>query len=235
MTFASAKVSMKLLIDTKSKRVLFAEADKDCVDFLFHILSLPVGTVIRLLQGQETVGCLPNLYESFKNLDESYLQPGQNKNSILKPLLPANHASGSVPNLLLITDDKATERLFYRCSNCPFNALYNDPKTCPNCLRTMTKTMKYTAPAVAKGVDEGGFVKGMVTYMVMDDLEVKPMSTISGITLLNKLNVKELGSLQEKVVSLGTNEAVKLLKMSLQSKNVLTKVFLKTGKRARVN
>ena len=38
---SDSKVSMKLSIDTQGKRVLFAEAGKDCVDFLFHILSLP--------------------------------------------------------------------------------------------------------------------------------------------------------------------------------------------------
>uniref|UniRef100_A0A7N2MGM7 Uncharacterized protein n=1 Tax=Quercus lobata TaxID=97700 RepID=A0A7N2MGM7_QUELO len=62
--------------------------------------------------------------------------------------------------------------------------------------------------------------------MIMDDPEVKPMSTISSITLLNKFNVKQLGDLEEKVVELGMEEGVKLLKASLQSKSVLTDVFL---------
>uniref|UniRef100_A0A2N9HJ06 DUF674 domain-containing protein n=1 Tax=Fagus sylvatica TaxID=28930 RepID=A0A2N9HJ06_FAGSY len=72
---------------------------------------------------------------------------------------------------------------------------------------------------------EGGYVKGVVTYMVMDDLEVKPMSTISGITLISKL-VKEVGALEEKVVDLDMDEGVKLLKASLLSNSVLTDVFL---------
>ena len=42
--------------------------------------------------------------------------------------------------------------------------------------------------------------------MVMDNLEVKPMSTISSITLLNKFDVKEIGALEEKVVDLGMDE-----------------------------
>ncbi|KAL3521034.1 hypothetical protein ACH5RR_019183 [Cinchona calisaya] len=62
------------------------------------------------------------------------------------------------------------------------------------------------------------FVEGVVTYMVMDDLEVKPMSAISSIALLNKFNVKEVGALEEKVVDLGMDEALKLLKTSLESK-----------------
>jgi hypothetical protein len=34
---------MKLLVDTRGQRVLFAEASKDVVDFLFSLLALPVG------------------------------------------------------------------------------------------------------------------------------------------------------------------------------------------------
>ncbi|CAL8126399.1 unnamed protein product [Prunus armeniaca] len=48
-TTNSATVSLKLLIDTKSNKVLFAEASKEVVDFLFTLLSLHVATVTRLL------------------------------------------------------------------------------------------------------------------------------------------------------------------------------------------
>ncbi|KAM0046181.1 hypothetical protein Hdeb2414_s0009g00312911 [Helianthus debilis subsp. tardiflorus] len=77
--------------------------------------------------------------------------------------------------------------------------------------------------ADAKG---GGFVKGQVTYMVMDDLSVSPLSAIANIALLNKLNVKDLGALEEKVVHISMNEGLQLLKHSLNSKTVLTDVFL---------
>ncbi|KAM4104570.1 hypothetical protein ACJW30_06G168400 [Castanea mollissima] len=98
----------------------------------------------------------------------------------------------------------------------------------------MTREVRFVDPpsAVSTGSSssEGGYVKGVVTYMVMDNLEVKPMSTISSITLLNKFDVKEIGALEEKVVELGMDEGVKLLKASLQSKSVLTDVFLPTVK-----
>ncbi|KAM7492084.1 hypothetical protein LguiA_035005 [Lonicera macranthoides] len=80
----------------------------------------------------------------------------------------------------------------------------------------------------------------------MDDLGVTPMYTISSITLLNGFNIVDLSVLQEKVVLLGIDEmnvhkkkktttkrvsgkiifALKLLKVSLDSKTVLTPVFL---------
>ena len=55
-------------------------------------------------------------------------------------------------------------------------------------------------------------MKGVVTYMVMDDLVVQPMSTISSIALLNRFNVKEVGALEEKFVNLGMNEVVNQLR-----------------------
>jgi len=42
--------------------------------------------------------------------------------------------------------------------------------------------------------------------MVMDDLVVKPLSTISGVTLVSKFGVTDLGAVEEKVVHFGIDE-----------------------------
>ncbi|KAF7811362.1 Mitochondrial distribution and morphology protein [Senna tora] len=184
---STTKLSLKLLIDTNAEKVLFAEASKDFIDFLFNLLRLPIGTVIRLLTKNGMVGCLGKLYESIENLNDTYLlNPTQHKEALLKPTAPMNSMSYAVTYV----GEKAEEEV-KKCSG------------------------------------EGGFVKEVVTYMVMDDLVVQPMSTISSITLLNKFHVKEVGSLQEKVVEVGMEEGIKLLKASLLYKNVLTTVFLK--------
>ncbi|CAA0840186.1 Unknown protein [Striga hermonthica] len=227
---ANSSISLKLLIDTRAKRVLFAEAGKDCVDFLFYILSLPVAKLIDLVGKQGMVGSIANLYESIENLNDSYVQADQAKDTLLKP---SYTASSAVP-LLALEDSSsgAGRKKFYRCSygsSC-MNYVSDGPNaTCPYCKQLMSRDLTYVAPPVVKSVSsgaEGGFVKGVVTYMVMDDLSVSPMSTISSITLLNKFNVKEVGALEEKVVSFGMTEAVKLLKASLETKFVLTRVFL---------
>lgn len=198
------KVSIKLLIDVKSKKVLFAEASKEFVDFLFHILSLPVGTVIRLLRKNSMVGSLGNLYDSIENLSNTYMQPNQSKDAVLNPKIAS--FGGHVP-LLLPNDDESVDTEFYRCRNHSY--VTDNPNTvCPQCNNHMNSEMTYVdgkgaARVVAEG---GGFVKGVVTYMVMDDLVVKPMSTISSITMLNKFNVKEVGTLEEKVVSVEMKE-----------------------------
>jgi hypothetical protein len=57
----------------------------------------------------------------------------------------------------------------------------------------------------AFSTSEEGYVRGTVTYMVMDDLEVKPLSTNSLVTLLSQFNV-DIRDLEEKVVDVGMDE-----------------------------
>ncbi|XP_021825135.1 uncharacterized protein LOC110766159 [Prunus avium] len=221
----TTSVSMKLLVDSTRGKVLFAEASKDVVDFLFTLLSLPVGTVIKLLSKDGMVGSLGKLYESVENLDDTYLQPNLDKDMLLEP--KATVAGANILPLLTNNVDSNAKK-FYMCSYCSSRSISDVHGTpCPNCSRGMNSEMTYVSPSptVARP-SEGGYVKGVVTYMVMDDLEVTPMSTISSIAMLNKFNVKEVGALEEKVVNLGMEEGLKLLKASLETSTVLTKVFL---------
>ncbi|MBA0629581.1 hypothetical protein Godav_024118 [Gossypium davidsonii] len=51
-------------------------------------MSLPVGTVVRLLGKQRTVGCLGNIYESIENLnDYYYMKSAATKVILLKPMV----------------------------------------------------------------------------------------------------------------------------------------------------
>ncbi|KAF7131846.1 hypothetical protein RHSIM_Rhsim09G0159800 [Rhododendron simsii] len=165
-------ITLKLLVDAKHNRLLFAEAGKDFVDFLFTFLSLPAGTIVRLLTAKSMVGCLGNLYDSVENLSDTYMLPNQSNEVLLKPKVPVRSTKAS----LLLTDDDAP------------------------------------TPAVNKMYKCGNLVM--------------PMSTISGIALLSKFNVTNVQSLEEKVVTFGMDEGLKLLKATLHSKMVLTSVFL---------
>ncbi|PQQ12360.1 uncharacterized protein Pyn_27551 [Prunus yedoensis var. nudiflora] len=183
-------VSLKLLIDTNSHKILFAEVSKEVVDFFFSFLSLHVGTVIRLLPKDGMVGCLGKLYESLENLSYTYLQPNLNINTLLMP----KSAVAGADIFHLLTDNKSDSEAekFYYCdcnhSSSPFSSYH---------------------------VTENSSTR-----------EVQPMSTISSIAMLNKFNVKDVGALEERVVQLGLPEGLKLLKASLESKTVLTDVFL---------
>uniref|UniRef100_A0A0E0KUL7 Uncharacterized protein n=1 Tax=Oryza punctata TaxID=4537 RepID=A0A0E0KUL7_ORYPU len=67
-------VAVKLYIDKEKKKVMLAESDKDFVDVLFSFLTLPLGTVVRLLGKQSQVGCFDLLYKSVENLSEDHFQ-----------------------------------------------------------------------------------------------------------------------------------------------------------------
>ncbi|KAB1217958.1 hypothetical protein CJ030_MR3G014632 [Morella rubra] len=221
---AYTKMILKLLIDTRKQKVLFAEAGKDFVDFLFTLLSLPLATVIRLLANHGMVGCLGNLYGSIAKLNQTYLQPNQDKDTILKPKAPISAAD--VP-LLLSNVESPTQKL-YMCKSYHRNVADDPNSVCPQCGYKMSYEIPYVARTFAEKATsgEGGYVKGVVTYMVMDDLVVRPMSTISSITLLNKFNVKEVCVLEEREVNVDMAEGLKLLSASLHSNTVLSSVFL---------
>ncbi|CAL4951611.1 unnamed protein product [Urochloa decumbens] len=257
---ASASV---VTIDPKSRRVLFAEAGKDAVDFLFSLLALPLATAAALLGAGSVAGSVGTLYASVERLDDSYLLPGADKGSLLRPALEASPAACS--SLLPLLPPRSSSyagrsKRFFKCGNsggysysyggdCSGYVTDTDGATCPSCHRPMTAPLQYVPPspsadgsgtagrratpdAFARGAARG-FVQAVVTYTVLDDLTVTPMSAISSITLLNAFAVTDLAALQEKTVRLGRGDGLAILKASLQSKTVLTDVFLGSA-RARV-
>ncbi|CAO2199035.1 unnamed protein product [Urochloa humidicola] len=262
MATTTAALSMKLLIDRKAKRVLFAEAGKDVVDFLFSLVALPLATAVKLVGTDAVVGSVGNLYSSIDMLDTTYVvQAGASKDALLHPtvLSPAASSNGSLLPLPAAPppSSAAQPKSYFKCSNnygtgyiyssvsgsCSTYVTDASGTTCPNCRNQMKTALKYVAPSAeqqaaanASGAAGGaakGFVQGIVTYTVLDNLTVTPMSTISSIALLNTFAVKDLADLQEKTVQLGYDEGLAILKASLESKTVLTDVFLGNKKKAR--
>ncbi|XP_011027121.1 PREDICTED: uncharacterized protein LOC105127493 [Populus euphratica] len=231
---AASKMSLKLLIDSKHSRVVFAEAGKDFVDFLLSLLALPLGTVIRLLTNSTMIGCIANLYNSLEKLDESYMQPNQNKDSILNPPITTQVTN---PNFLLPDTKQPEDRKLYYCSNHPGYVSDIHNSVCSHCsshygTSYMNQEVKFVRTNVSASTDTpasdqaGGYVKGLVTYMVTGDLSVSPMSMVSVVGLLNKIEIKDFSVLEERVVDFGIDEGLELLKASFLSKDALTAVFL---------
>ncbi|KAF3642878.1 hypothetical protein FXO38_20872 [Capsicum annuum] len=75
--------------------------------------------------------------------------------------------------------------------------------------------------------DIGGYVKGLVEYMVTDDFSITPLSLISVMSRLNICNNAESTTkLEVKTVEFGVNEALRFLEASFRSERVLSEVFL---------
>ncbi|XP_037424918.1 uncharacterized protein LOC119289809 [Triticum dicoccoides] len=87
--------TIKLLVNTRTGRVVCAEAGKDVVDFLFSLLALPIGTVVRLLAA-DPIGSVGNLSRSLDELDGTYIVDEDARDALLPP-----RAGGGL--LLLLT------------------------------------------------------------------------------------------------------------------------------------
>ncbi|KAJ0538396.1 hypothetical protein HanRHA438_Chr08g0343661 [Helianthus annuus] len=237
---ASPKMSLKLLVDVKGSRVLFAEVPKEFVDFLFHIFSLPMGTLIESLGSNQMVGCLGKLKESIDSI------------KVEDEFNPITAFNGDIFQLCFYHASPKKQSV-YRCANAAkkvynddydYNFKYGNNKACqsnvtlyvnsicPDCIGFMNVPMTVVMPEVAETNEakKARYEKEAVSYVVMDNLEVKPImstvSTISSITLISKFGVKDLSQLEEKTVTFGKDEGLKLLMASLKTDKVLTSIFL---------
>ena len=210
----ASKISLKLLVDTKTKTVLFAEAGKEFVDFVFSLLTLPIGAVAKLVSAGTMHGSVGRLYQSVERIGAIYLQPGTDKSDLLQPKVLHPDAR----ELLLLQaggdGEPALARFrLYTCAGYCATATMEARATCPQCKQAMSTEVAFVLPSAAPAPagsssssdESGGYVKGVVTYMVTDGLEVTPMSAISSITMINKFAGKDV-ELAEKFVAVGTDE-----------------------------
>jgi hypothetical protein len=213
-TDADKVMSMNLLVDTKSNRVLYAEAGKDVVDFLFLLLTLPLGRADRLLRTVDgSVGSIGNLYASVEGLEAKYICLANAKDALLTPAGLCE--SGKLVELLNAMAPAVTTQIFWCSSNlssypsCRNYVTMASGTPCGYCGAKMTTPLNLVGPiggGVTPAVAAAGFVQQIVTYTVMDDLKVSHTPTISGITLLNTFGITDIRSLQEKTVQLGYAE-----------------------------
>ncbi|KAL3506066.1 hypothetical protein ACH5RR_031448 [Cinchona calisaya] len=70
---STSKLSLKIILRKSTNSVLFAEASDDFVDFLFSFFTLPLGSVVKLLDGNSGLGCADNLFRDVNSLDEEWL------------------------------------------------------------------------------------------------------------------------------------------------------------------
>jgi hypothetical protein len=192
-TGTTAPLTMKLLVAPAGwrPRVVFAEEGKDVVvDFLFSLMAVPGGP---------------------------YVQPGAARDAVLCAAMPSPAAAG--PNSWLFRLPQPPKpapapKRFFNCStsyssSCRGYVTEVRGTYCPWCSNQMLTEAKIVGTSPPQPVAErgAGFVQGgMATYTVTDDLLISPMSNVSSIALINACAVRDLGSLQEKIVQIGYKE-----------------------------
>uniref|UniRef100_K3YDK3 DUF674 domain-containing protein n=1 Tax=Setaria italica TaxID=4555 RepID=K3YDK3_SETIT len=212
MSNDGATVAVKLFLDKEKQRVLLAESDNDFVDVLFSFLTLPLGTIVRLLGKQSGAGCLDEVYKSVESLSIDHFQTKACKAMLLSPL----NAAASQCGQLKIRIDDTNPRKVGICSNrrCPGFSYSSVPDAvCKNCGtgQTFAEHPQIVHTSVAYSGD-GGFVTSGIKLIITDDLHVSPASASIVFSLLDKFG-------------LHAEPAILLLKRALISQQALTGLF----------
>ncbi|KAH7836564.1 hypothetical protein Vadar_002917 [Vaccinium darrowii] len=224
-------ISLKVL---KAKdRVIFAEADYEFVDILLSFLTLPIGTVVRLVGPDSTsIGPLTSMYNSVSSLESGHLQTDYCKEMLLNP----RNASETECSKLKINVYPQEPAKLYTCgcfdfewseSGCGTDRWFSTFKDreCPSECR-MSALAKVEEDKAIKG-GGGVFVKDVAArFMITDDLHVMAASTAACILLFQMLGINDGNEIEESHLVFDTQEVIRLLKFALLSKSPLTEAIL---------
>ncbi|KAF5789099.1 hypothetical protein HanXRQr2_Chr09g0366861 [Helianthus annuus] len=204
-----AKISIKVIVDKAKKRVVYVEADHSFVDILFSFMTLPMGTIVRLLEKHddkkfEALGSLNNLYQSLKDFPDCYLSSEECKRMLLNPRsLSYDHCR----NLQLQIDDTEPTQnyvcryLFCQCYRKFMSAnilgIRNGAK-CSRCNSEMALEPVYWCSNDSVDNDGGVFVSDIATFIVTDDLCVEPYTSAITIRLLTDFGITDMNHLEER-------------------------------------
>ncbi|KAK7292905.1 hypothetical protein RJT34_15761 [Clitoria ternatea] len=218
-------VSLKVLVNKKTNKVIFAEAGKDFVDALFSFLTFPLGTIARLVQNKESelgpveVGCLNSLYRSVANLDRQCFSADACKEMLLRP----RNLSADYCKTMKLNIDDTQSPIYYMCqsSSCTHPLLTTFANQKCDCGSSLSRSV-YLKNRYAYN----GFTYDGLAFIITDDLNVKPNSMHTSFALFQDFGIQDLSSIEELNVNVTRKKVIDLLKCSLLSKSTLTDFFL---------
>ncbi|KAK6134777.1 hypothetical protein DH2020_031447 [Rehmannia glutinosa] len=205
------KMTLKVMVQKSTNKLMFAQAEEDFVDFLFSLLTIPLGGVEALLGSNTSVKCIDNLHRSLANInDDKYLKTKYIETMLLKPKPPLGYVSKN--QILPLTEEIAP--FLYRCAGNFRDQDY---------LSTLDKRGSFgpQVSCVKSPKGEGNYVNGARMFMVTDDLTVTPLCMSSSLSILNGLEIL-LSDVKELKLHIGLEEALSILKASLTSTSALT-------------
>lgn len=212
MAPSKVQITLKAVIHKQEERVLFAEANSDFVDILFCFLTLPMGTIVRLLSKysrtsrQSVIGSFNNLYRSMANLEAKYFASAACKDILLNT---RNSAGNMCQNLKINLDDIPVEYFTCEDMDCtknsytPFFSMYKGLK-CKNCSKLLNRSA-CNLNDIDSGKD-GVFVQPTESFVITNDLHVIPNIPASTLAILESSGSTDFGVLEEKTLKIGYAE-----------------------------
>ncbi|XP_054779805.1 uncharacterized protein LOC129287616 [Prosopis cineraria] len=87
----NSSYNLQITVSKSKNKFLFAE--EDFADFLFSFLAMPLGSTLKLLDGNVNLGSMHNLHKSVKGLNPSWFGHYRSPYSPFSPLLDLKGAS----------------------------------------------------------------------------------------------------------------------------------------------
>ncbi|CAA0808591.1 Unknown protein [Striga hermonthica] len=221
------KFSLKAMINKQKTKVLYVEADSDFADVLWSFLTLPLGTIVRVLNkhyGDEApvVGSLTTLYNGLRNLDNGLFLSEDCKNLLLNPI---RSSEVECRRLKINVDDTPPTR-YFKCgdTNCQFSTLsmYFSGLKC-SCQKPLDKKVYLRGLGDSGG---GVFIASKAPLIITDDLQILPSVTSTVVQILRNLGITDTVGIVERSLTFGFNEIMDLLKGSLVSRAPLTELII---------
>ncbi|XP_028783527.1 uncharacterized protein LOC114739711 [Neltuma alba] len=221
---------LRLLVDRERNRVVVAEASGDFVNALLSFLTLPLGTIIRLLSNKQKqqpieVGCINNLYQSVQNFDTQVFWNGTCKKMLLWPRNPCE----KLCQKLKFNVDDTEPTKYMMCGSCGGGnrtLLSTFAGVSCSCGKLMDKEMKLEGEENNSKGEDGVFVRGDTMYLIFDDLRVLENFPGNTVHYLVQRGHTDLTKLTEVAPNVGLNQIMDLMKRALISKSPLSDVFL---------
>ncbi|RID43112.1 hypothetical protein BRARA_J02937 [Brassica rapa] len=224
-------ISLKLLIDAKKNKVVFAEAGEDFVDILFSFLTLPMGTIVRLLKMHQKsksvpIGCFNNIYASVASMAMKHFSTEASKQMLLYPG-SLNHDKCQKTKLR-IDDTQATKcfmcPMFVRSGQCSKGYSNFNTSRC-SCGNLMSEVIQFQGEG---GRASAGVFVRSASFMITDDLKVEVHSVLSTLKVLKELGyAADCDKLVEMILDINLQEVATLLECLFTSDTPLTDTFLK--------
>jgi hypothetical protein len=201
-----SKMDIKVLQSNSQKKIIIAEANGDFVDFIFSFLTIPLGSIVKLLGPNSFAGCVGNLYKSIENLDPTsvLLNPGVAP-QFGCPNQPLNIPHSIPPCTIYYYGTETLKRMRDHHYN-------TEKEKIEEVISKSYKSVFYRRNVTALDPREGtvGFVKRATLYGVGDDLKVTPLADNSFLSYLKELGLP-LDDLEVKVITIGKAEVKWLL------------------------
>ncbi|KAM5583403.1 hypothetical protein ABKV19_003349 [Rosa sericea] len=211
-------ISVKLIVSKSKNVVCYAEVREDFVNLIFSFLTLPLGFILKQMLDSPWKGCIDQLCKGVLDFDEQFFRTNYHKELLCNPKLVPGFSYEN--NLLGI--EEAVSYMYG-------NKWVPDRSLIPS--NESWKALKFLDPKSHGNKDYNGrgFLKEPTIFIVTDNLDVRRVSPIFQLSVLNDLKV-HFTDVEDRTVHVGKNEALRLLVASVVSDSVLTNAFLRKPK-----